>query len=299
MSQQVRYNPTGKYMQFPAPSVFAMNDRRIVVLEFRYTTLGEYILIKTTTLDNKEGEITFGDNDDIEIAFGDIGDQTLGVLDGDLFIVVSASEDAREDPLVMVIHLDEAHYGQYEEYRGFAGAAVPIGMKDNIIYAGTSRDNRAMIEGFNVMTRRTEYRYEPSGESIVSQLREIYDGSRATGSIKEGGPSGYKTAEIVSIPSGLTHLIIEDVEDLVIAKYGAFYVSKNNEIYYSTFQGQSYKLNFAPNAIDVEPGDSSVVAASDSGESIWLGTMFDEYFHIVNYQLDKSRVQKSARKTYR
>ena len=113
------------------------------------------------------------------------------------------------------------------------------------------------------------------------------------------GPTGEGTYEVVSIPSGVVHLLIEDTSDLVIAEYGVFYRSGDDNIYYSAFHGQNYKLNFAPDGIDVGPADSSVVAASDSGESIWLGTMFDEYFHIVNYQLDKSRIQKSARNTSR
>ena len=168
MLQELDYYPTGKFMQFPAHEVFSMTDRRVAVAECRRAISGRgSLLIKTTTVNGKEGEIMFGDNDDIEIMLKGIGDTISSALNGDLFIIISTSEMPGGEPIVLVVHLDEAHYGQHEQYKEFDGAFYPLGIEGDIIYAAAGRDNRVFIEGFNVLSREVECRYGPNGEYFV------------------------------------------------------------------------------------------------------------------------------------
>ena len=285
---------------------FHMTDERLVQHAFTRDSL----MIATMKLDNMEGEIRLTDDDWFSIPVtGQHMDHSF-VLEGDT-LLVTFSNVILGIRKILVINLDTR---QYDEYPGFDQGGKAVGIDGDIIYLSNVLSDYqgtvAKIVGFNVKTQEMGFEYRMCGGSLVHSSHRICDGRRAiVRSVRK--PNFGMGCKVVSIPDGEVHLEIEEpIRDEKCTRYGVFYVSEGENRYYSTFNGETYRVNFeidqtvgvrtAP-GVEIAPSVGprmvpDIFSASDDAQSIWLEYLtINGDLYLVNYKLSQDRRQKSAR----
>ena len=294
MEQTLNYYPNGKIIRDVSPVIRnnLMTDKRFV----RYTFRGNNLLVGSTTLEDKQGEISLGDDDWMAIP---IEDNILPwfALEGDTLIVTLSNtvNNVNNVNKILVINLDTR---QYEEYQGLDETSYPLGIDGDIIYlvydsTGLENYGRTIIVALNVKTREIVFEYPIAGLLNNRSMHKIYDGSRVIE--RSDVIIGDRIHDIISVPDGEVHLRIEgNIKGTLITQYGVFYVSEDGKRYYSTFDGETYLVNSEADQVPERRYAHRLIAASDDAQSIWdisSGTNYKA--DVVNYRLPMP--QKSAR----
>ena len=290
MDAAIDYYPTGKsiFLENYSDRYYFVTDEWFVQCAFQ----GNNLLVGATKLENKEGEITLSADDWFPVPVMSRTTFPLFVLEGDT-LLATLSDTMNDVYKIVVINLDTR---RYEEYQGLDRLCTPIRFDGNIAYMLYISAYGRTIVALDIKTREVVFEYPISGIPMEWSMYKIYDGSRVISrSVRR--PDNRQVREIVRVPDFKLYLEIEgDIKGVSIAQHGVFYVSEDGTHYYSTFGGETYRVNIEGDPRHDTRPVLGVHESSPDARSIWtrlLAPGQDSYF--VNYRLSQQRLQKSAR----
>ena len=308
-TEPLHYYPTGEFIS--VPSVYNMNEVEYDVGSGRlvsYVSVGQYSLTNrwfvvvqpqnqdfyfgVIQLHGRDGEIRLEDAEFVSIPVGMPNIDANIVIDGDMLIasIHSVSELVYK---LLVVHLDREN--QYELYEGFDKSFHPIGLDGNILYSwshtGPAVGRTTQIEEFNIETMERVALHCDADYDAQGVLAKDFDGSRMVLWKIRG------SSFVVSLRGERVYLQLQGAACVnKICRNGIYYKFPGMKHFlYSTFDGETYSVNFEPNRQNV-PGDESYIShVSDNGKTIWIDHGFNgDTAHFIKYKLHENRRQKSA-----
>ena len=294
--EAIGYCPTGKFTRLRLDQSHIMTNKWFV----RYDYRGNNLLIGATKLGNKEGEITLGEDDWFSVPTMEHDILPIFALDGDTMIVTTSSKTTNLDK-ILTINLDTR---QHEEYPHLNIKTYGIGIDGDVVYLAYHVNSGRMIGGFNLKTREMVFEYPVCGLLRNGGMHKIYDGRRVIGRVRQRPGKKQKVGgnldvyEIVSVPDGEVLLQIKErITETKITQCGVFYVSKDGDHCYSTFDGETYLVNIEADQESAAHDKQWLIStSSDDAQSIWISFyMANIGNYFVNYRLSQRRRQKSSR----
>ena len=280
MEEDNRYCPSGKFIRFQDHySInYHMTDGRFVVCTLR----GQNLMVGTTTLNDKQGEINLVDDDWFGVPTGFDGPILSSNVDRGILIATLLKENQSK---ILVVDLDTRHYN---EYRGFTTQSYPVGIEGNTVYIQYYRGYSPVIEGLDLSTMMTTFQYDAPSEHACENLTRIYNGRLVAASTVRSTIGNQLVSAIRGVPSGEILVVLSGLSNrLVIKENGVFFTLDDRRHYYAAFDGRSVILHLEPNdsfSNLVPVHLSYIYAASDAGDSIWVKyTAPGDLVHFINY----------------
>ena len=288
MEATIDYYPTGKsiFLSDYANRDYFITDKWFVQCAFQENKL----LVGATKLENKEGEIALSKDDWFSVPVTNRDEFPLFVLRGDT-LLATLSNRVNNLYKIVVINLDTR---QHEEYSHLNIKTYGTGIDGDVVYLTYHVDSGRMIGGFNLKTREMVFEYFVGGRLINGAMHKIYDGRRVIGHVKQRPEDNREVYEIVSVPDGEVLLQIEKerIAGTKITRHGVFYVSKDGDYFYSTFEGETSLVNIEADQESAAHDKPMFFTSTDDAQSIWISFyMANIGNYFVNYRLS----QKSSR----
>ena len=252
-----------------------MTDGRFVFCTLR----GQNLMVGTTTLEGKQGEIFLGNEDWFAVPTGLNNPILSSNVDREILVATLLHGNQSK---ILVINLETRHH---DEYRGFALQSYPVGIEGNVVYMQYYSGYSPIIVGLNLLTMTLTFRYEAASGHTDENLARIYDGRLVSESTVRSEIGNILVSAVIGIPSGQTLLVLNGLADrLVIKENGVYSTLDDRRHYYTSFDGRTAILNFEPNDQLVPVHESHIYAASDAGDSIWIKYIAPgEAVHFINY----------------
>ena len=308
MDGDIDYYPTGKFLYSSGndglTSEFSMSDKWLVDVSAKR----KHVCVKITVLEDGGGRIVPVNEAQVKFGAEIWNPWRSHVVYYDLILLVIFN-GMTEESKIYVIHPDRNN--EYEVYQGPNFVYHPMGIDGDIVYIAYEENSDdggvLVIGGFNVRTCQTVFKHITGDAGLYSEVKvpnpslfRTYDGTLAAAIEGSEFYNEPVVSRIVSIPDLETLLEVEgSVDRLIPSQDGVFYTSYQSGHYFATLNGGQYRINFLDDERNVDPGKTSIIAASDSGDSIWiehaeLNSLYEETY-IVNYKRCDARNQKSAR----
>jgi len=292
MEQTLRYAPTGRIIvtNNDGTEIF-VTDNRLTVIGLDYQNGN--LIVGTTTLLDKQGDIKLDGNDLIifrpRVSVGAIKSYQV---DGDKLIITINNQPARQSEIIIV----DLENKQYQEYDGMDVPSYPNGIEGETVYLTYFQNETAIMMDLNLNTEQTTFNYnlpyEDNVDGDYGLMSRLRDGSRAIGVNNDNN-----VLKIIRVPTNEVLLEVPVFPtSFVIKEDGVVYSVETGGKYYSTFDGETKILQLEPNENNVPVDQSSIVAASENLDSLWIKHVSqggERYY--INYVLLKGARTKNAR----
>lgn len=285
------YNPTGNFIQFLRGNAdMYLTDNRLTVIDFNPQE--QTLIIGTTTLNDKQGNVTLNGNDLIILRPRvSVNGNKSYIVDGNILIITIYDPSVRDNSSeIIIVNLSTK---QYQEYDGPNVESYPNGIDGDIVYLSNKSDPNALtLIARNLRTGTTEFRFQlPNRYNLNDDFNLV---SKARGGIAIGvnGEDGY--FRVISIPDHEVLLEINTVAiDFVINEDGVIYSLETGDKYFTKFDGTTIILQLVENGT-IPVNQSSIVAASEDVRNLWIKHYGPDTIDYVNYSIVGLRTKRAT-----